>query len=231
MNLEEEFLEKYWRLIPNNIDTVEIRIPDLKRKILELNPSRPLVSLDRIYMAEADAYVNLTRETNPSNGLVKLAPRNGTPPLKDQVKQLKNYNQWNIFDIGVFDGDTILSVCDLIESEGIEIGEIYLGVASTKGYQKLTEKRKLKVVNIFDFFEWVELRDLFGIDGRSVYSEKERSFIPYWENLPGWASIDGDNEVLGRELCLKTNRKLKQILREDNLNLKNLGTIVNYGGK
>ena len=81
----------------------------------------------------------------------------------------------------------------LIEkNEGISVKQVYLGVAG-RGVEAELKDGNVEIITVYgaNFYEWIELRDLLGIDGRAVGLSFEgyRLYIPYWENLTEWASI------------------------------------------
>jgi len=82
----------------------------------------------------------------------------------------------------------------LIEkNEGISVKQVYLGVAGRGVEAELKDISVDEIITVYgaNFYEWIELRDLLGIDGRAVGLSFEgyRLYIPYWENLTEWASI------------------------------------------
>ena len=73
----------------------------------------------------------------------------------------------------------------------------------------------MSVLRTFNFYEWIELRDLFGIDGRATgILNGIRTFMPYWENLTQWASIPQCNEQKVAELCKYFNARLLAKLKK-----------------
>lgn len=231
--LEDEFVSRFWSFIPNNISRVVIDTDSTSKQLDSLveKSEYPVVSLDRVYITNADEYIEVTRVTDPKTGEVKIGERPLSEPLEKQINRLKKYDRVVLTDVGAFEGETLIEICNLIEKEDIDIEEIFLGFADNRANRKINKNRRMKVLNLFDFYEWLELRDLFGIDGRSVGTNKEnRLYIPYWENLPKWASILDKYEQEVIELCKDYYKILTERLKSDDYNLEGLGTPVKYDG-
>ena len=231
--LEDEFLFDFFKFIPNNIKKTVVDASCISSQLESLvdRTNYPVISLDRVYLINADEYLEVTRLTNPKTGEVKITERPNTKPLQKQINNLRKYGNIVLVDVGAFEGETLLEICRLLEKDGINIKEIYLGVSSNEANEKINKRIKLTVLNLFDFYEWIELRDLFGIDGRNVGMENEaKLFIPYWENLSKWASISKENEPYIRELCKKYNRELVGRLWQEGYDLKKIGKPIKYGG-
>jgi len=183
-------------------------------------------------MPNAPEFLEITRETNPVTGEVRIAERPGNKSLEEQINALRGYKKVSLVDVGAFEGDTILEICGRIEKEGVEVDGVYLGFSSEIANRKICDRYKSRVLNLFNLYEWIELRDFFGIDGRNVRCEDGRKmFIPYWENLIKWASIPEENEREVRELCISYNQKLFCLLEEAGQDISKTGKAISYGGK
>lgn len=232
-DLEKGFLSIFWPAIPEGISKTVVAAGYLSKQLDLVIPKNgvPLVSLDRVYITDADKYLEVTRLTNQKTGEVSITARPGNKSLKEQIKDLGIYSRIKLVDIGAFEGETLLKICETLEKEGTEIEEIYLGCSSNEANKKINGIRKLTVLNLFDFYEWVELRDLFGIDGRNVGTiNGTRLYMPYWENLSKWASIPEKAEPTIKRLCQDNYQQLTEILRDEGCNIERMGKIVNYGG-
>lgn len=232
--LEVGFLSEFWQYLPSNLNKEAISASSISRQIglLVNKSSLPVVSLDRVYLADADYYLEITRLTNPNTGEVTISQRPGNETLERQIEGLKDYKNIILADVGAFEGDTLIKICELIEDQGIVIDEIILGVSSNKANNKINNNRKLTSLNLFDFYEWIEMRDLFGIDGRSVgMKDGKRQYIPYWENLSGWASISKENESEVVNLCKKYYNQLKEMLIQEKFDFGKIGIPIKYGGE
>jgi hypothetical protein len=228
--LEDEFLEKFWSFIPNSVEKRTETAEEISRKILQAVPrDLPLISLDRVYLPYAENYLEVTRRTNPQTGEVTIAERFGSCPIEEQIKRIKQYPRVNIADVGAFEGDTILSICQKLAEKDIAVERVYLGFSDNRAKKKIGEKAV--ILEAFDFYEWIELRDLFGIDGRLVGTlNGKRAYMPYWENLPKWASIQQEYELECAKLCKKYYRKVINLLKSNNLDINNIGIPIRYQG-
>jgi len=231
-SLEKNFLQEFWKYIPDSLEKVELDASFVSQKLEDVlaQKSYPVISLDRIYFSALRS-LEVTRLTNPVTGEVNLASRPGSKVLEEQIEQIKE-QEVVLTDVGAFDGGTILKVVSLLENNGTNVAEIVLGISSTKAYERLQGLNKVTTLNLFDIFEWIELRDLFGIDGRNVdFDRGSRLFIPYWENLSQWASISGKDELSVKKLCKEYNQALVGLLWQEGFNLNKIGIPVKYGGK
>lgn len=244
--LEEQFLKVFWGFVPSNIadnGNGEKRIL-VKRMVGEVEPvvrrlefinsvkNYPTISLDRIYVPKADYFLDITRLTNPKTGEVRLSERPGTMKLEEQLRELPNYNCVNLSDVGAFSGESLLEIVERIKSRGINVRSITLGFADLSAMNKLAgivDSVSMPVLYpIPRFYEWIELRDLFGIDGRAVGFNGRRKFIPYWENLTQWASVPPENEVMAVGLCKEYNKRLIAVLKKEGQDVSKIGIQVPY---
>lgn len=226
-------MSEFWQYIPLGIVKKEVRAKDVSQELGSIVARRdfPLVSLDRIYFPIADKYLEATRITNPVTGEVVIGERCGALSLDWQLEQLKQYNSIIIADVGSFEGTTLLKICSLLEQKRLNIEEIVLGFVGKIAQEKLGSKYKLSSLYNFEFYEWIELRDFFGIDGRRKFGTDQ--VIPYWNNLLSWASISGSDEQLVVCLCKEYNAKLMAILVEGGYDVQKIvGRInLNYKGE
>jgi len=231
--LENEFILDLLCLLPrsNNV-SMETSGVSKQLELLVKRSGLPIVSLDRVYVTNADQYLEVTRMTDQKTGEVKITERPGELNLPDQVSRLKSYNEIVLADVGAFEGETLSEVCELIESQGIRISEICLGFAGRQGYEKINKKRKVTSLNLFNFYEWIELRDFLGIDGRNFGVSKEgRIFAPYWENLCGWASISRTNRKKVEQVCRSYNCQVIGRLWQEGYDVSKIGKPTKFGGK
>ena len=230
--LEDAFLAKYWRFVPEAVSRValDICVPVRDLCALVRNSAYPVVSMDRIYVPTAAQFLEVTRVTNPDTGTVCLGPRSGCAALEEQVQSISGDNIV-LADVGAFDGNTIAQVVEVLECAGKTVQNVLLAFSSTTAAQKIRQQKPLTALYTFDFYEWIELRDLFGIDGRNVGLQNgQRQFIPYCENLTQWASIPKDAEKQAATLCRQYNAKLMQLLTQNNYDIRKIGLLVPYQG-
>jgi len=203
------------------------------------------ISLDRIYARYASAHLEVTRALDPATG--KLSPPTNRPnsaPLQAQIKELalmidflkKEYPSKRIevamLDVGSFAGTTVTRIEEMLRSAGIVVDHIVLGISTPEGYEKLREvyKDRVSVQIPTEFYEWMELRDLFLIDGRKVpdsYSPNgTRVFMPYTEMLVEDASVPLQNEKEAIQICLRYNKEIMEILTSNGVNRDKIGEFV-----
>ena len=229
---EDLFLEEFWQVIPNKIEKKAVNISSVVQDLeyISRKSGYPVVSLDKIYSPNADSFLEVTRITDPISDQIKIAARPGKPTLEQQIKTLKNeYQKIVLTDVGAFEGQTLLEICFLLEQEEIQIEEICLGFSSNEANSRINNSRSLTALNIFNFYEWIEFRDFFGIDGRNVGTDNgSRVFIPYVENLSKWASIPKNTEQMGIDICLEYNLRLTTLLVNQGYDLEKIGKPIQY---
>jgi hypothetical protein len=219
--LSDEFVRKFWKVsgLPQNVERCERSASELSGKLMAMlrKTGYDVISLDRVYVPNAPAYLEVTRKTDPQTDAVTISERSGTRPLPEQLASLKKYENVAVVDVGAYGGDTLLEVCRMLDEQGTCVKEIYLGVAGDKVSAKIDGRRELNVIEEFNLYEWIELRDFLGIDGRYVGLSKSgnKLYRPYWENLVKWASIPEENEPKVAELCSTYAAKLMTILRSE----------------
>lgn len=232
--LETDFLNEFWQFVPEDCAKTSLNCSDLRKqlKLKRFEDFFPCVSLDPIYAQDnIIAYLSVTRITNPATGEKSIGSRPGTKPIERQIKEISEIcSRINLVDCGAFEGDTLLEIIRLLEQQKISVEKIYLAVSSYLARDKISQKSEVITNNLFNFKEWVELRDLLGIDGRKV-SETDNAFIPYWENLEEWASIPKENVRIVKQLCKQYNSSLIRILERTNGDIDKIGKLVSYTGR
>ncbi|MFH1500617.1 MAG: hypothetical protein ABIE22_01590 [archaeon] len=184
----------------------------------------PLISFDDVYCPDvADGHYSITRLMDPNNLAAgkSLGPRYGMPPLEEQVRKIasKHGNQVDIMDIGVFDGETL--TCELkerFEKQGLTIRDAYVMFAGLGGVKNLAECGvNLWFAQAYDWIDWMEIRDMVGLDGRKVTCSKAdhiaNAFIPYSHNPADWASIPEQFEGGFKTMYHKYFNKASEIMR------------------
>jgi hypothetical protein len=202
---------------------LEIAYADLIIKNLNNQKSRyPILSLDRVYFPFADYFIDVTRITDLQTGKITIGERPGSISLEKQIEDLQGIGDICLADVGAFEGDTLIETIDILKRNGIFVKEIVLGYVGNVALNKL--KVDTKYLETRNFYEWIELRDFFGIDGRNLRSlDGKRRFIPYWENLKKWASISDYDIEYARQLCLEFNSLLIGLLWREGYDLGRMG--------
>jgi len=242
-SLQEEFVSKFWDAVklPDGIEIYQLSASELSaelKNVIRDNCKTPLISLDRVYIQNGNSFqmvndfLDVTRRTDPITGAVTLEERPGSRPLVEQIVYLRNHhNEVSLADVGTFTGDTLLKIIKWLENEGISVKQVYLGVAG-EGVEAKLKDTNVEIITVYgaNFYEWIELRDLLGIDGRAVglSSDGDRLYIPYWENLTEWASIPEESVEPVKEICQSSYKAIMQLLRDNGYDVSKIGRIVEY---
>jgi len=243
-SIQEEFVSKFRNAVklPDGIEIYQLSASELSAALKNVirNCKTPLISLDRVYIQNENGgsfqmvndFLDVTRRTDPITGAVTLEERPGSRPLVEQITYLRNhYSEVSLADVGAFTGDTLLKIIKWFENEGISAKQVYLGVAG-EGVEAKLKDINIEIMTVYgaNFYEWIELRDLLGIDGRAVglSSEGDRLYIPYWENLTEWASIPEESIEPVKEICRNAYRAIMQLLRDNGYDTSKIGRIVEY---
>jgi hypothetical protein len=252
--LEADFINSYAKVIPSRFQIVTLaakglieRIEEEVRKVEEASPNTFILGLDKVYLRNRDLYLEVTREVDPSTGakISKITNRFGTPPREDQFRTVElalsardgKKDGVVLVDVGVFDGETLKTVIEEMSKYDIPLKGIILGISKYGGKENLEKSfgDRVKVIRPIDFTEWIELRDLFLIDGRKVPEEYTRDnvrrFVPYTENLVEWASIDKGRVDDAKKVCLQFNEKLGGLLAKYNVYIRSFGEFIPIGQK
>ncbi len=234
--LEDEFLAEFWRYVPKNSKAVSIDAENLQKRLNALISAEelPVVTLDDIYVREGNPCVvgalSVTRLTDPqTKQIIGLGPRPGKPPLEEQIAELANqYKSICLADIGAFEGPTLIKMIDALKEAGIKVPRAYLGVWGKQAVDAVNGAVDAYVLKTFNFYEWIELRDFFGIDGRK---SPNGSFMPFWVDPQNWASIPNQNNSAVRRLCLEYSRKLMDVVKSPRLLIFDMdGTLYKFNG-
>ena len=242
-SLQEEFVSKFRNAVklPDGIEIYQLSASELSselKNVIRDNCKTPLISLDRVYIQNGGSFkmvndfLDVTRRTDPITGAVTLEERPGSCPLIEQIIYLRNhYSEVSLADVGAFTGDTLLKIIKWLEDEGISVKQVYLGVAG-EGVEAKLKDTSVEIITVYgaNFYEWIELRDLLGIDGRAVdlSSDGDRLYIPYWENLTEWASIPEESVEPVKEICQSSYKAIMQLLRDNGYDVSKIGRIVEY---
>ncbi len=237
--LENEFLEGFWGFVNVEaqhevLDSAEL--VEVVRGKLE-NEKRPIICFDDVYFPWIrEGRFSITRLTNPlDSSKYVFGPRPGFPSLDEQIANLRGLygdGEVAILDIGAFSADSLIEPLFDFQKAGLKPVTIYLGLAGINAAEKLKKHGlSVSVAHSYQFDDWIELRDFFGIDGRKVDQTKvdfngienmagKNLFIPYRENPGEWASIVGDKQEDFRRFCDKYSEQLMSLVRDSGTNIK-----------
>lgn len=232
--IEKSFLSKFWKLFPTDLSNTSLAASTVSQNLENyfIGRSIPVISLDRVYLPNADDYLEITRLTDQKTGQVRISERSGKLKLENQLDYLSSkYKKINLADVGAFEGKTIIDVCAMLKARRIDVNEICLGIVGTEAKEKIEERFRLKTFNCFKFYEWIELRDLLGIDGRNVgVDDGRRLIMPYWENITQWASVPEQRSLDAEKLCKQFNMQIIGRLWQEGYDLNLLGVPVKFLG-
>ena len=253
--VQEVFAASYQAVMPDGVNTrlfytggMTEQLTAAAEKMRSAIGNPIVVSLDHVYDTKADFHLEITRETNPMTGQKKLANRFGTPPINEQFKTLRRLSRKRgansdgvlLTDVGSFEGGTLGEVTKRLETYGIPLQGVVIGLTSSVGMSTLTAKfgEKIQMLEVIpSMFEWVEVRDLILIDGRKVpqiYTQDGvRRYIPYIDNLRDWATLRTQaQQDLAARLCNTAYSEVITLLRETGANTTaRIGEFVHLGQK
>lgn len=226
--LEEGFLADYWSLFEPVFFGVGVQSLDASLALgNKIKKNEALVSLDRVYIPQADYFLEVTRNTDPQTGEVVIGPRPGFAQIEEQISTIEE-EEIILGDVGAYSGNTLLCVAQLLEQSGINVKEIQVAYSSFDAAIRLSRDFLFSCMEAYDFYGWTELRDLFGIDGRRV-KDKE-GFIPYWENLRNWSPVSEARLDEASKLCKQYNAQLLELLDKDGCDVGAIGPLLLYAG-
>jgi hypothetical protein len=181
-----------------------------------VTPPSKRISLDNVHFKGNEHEVQVTRTVRPFelSAPPEELPRPGYSSINDQIRALPS-GEYTVCDVGIFSGDTLLKVCNAIESRGdIVIEDLWVGLTGKKAHdsgkiycKRSGRERKISFPEgrIFDFEDggdWLEMRDLLGFDGRTILSDNPNyHFSCYSTNLGKHASIPEDCCGTILEIC------------------------------
>jgi hypothetical protein len=239
-SLETEFTERLGEELSDVFDYKVISAEKIEESLEAcINNSAtkklPTIGLDDVYFKNIafNGSISITRLVNDINNFSNktLGPRKGNKDLAEQVKGLEeNYSGKEIAlaDIGVFEGETLFSekngLLNLLREKGITVKRFYAAILNKSTIKKF-EKAGVEVISgqeyDFEGGDWLEVRDLLGLDGRKINTDKYlinngtnlfARYIQDPQTLKSGASInDGVTASIVLDLC---NMYQKKILRE-----------------
>lgn len=232
--LEGKFVDELKPFLDKKFNFIVLDEEDINKKMCELlmTDKRPIISLDDIYLTDkAHEIYSVTRLTNPDYFEDKeIGPRPVSSVLNEQITKIaKKYKgkEAIVFDIGTFTGKTLQSEIRRLKNKQVNIKKVYLVIGDEKIIAKISKEEEVEVValNVYNFGEWIEIRDLFGFDGRKVKMRGVQEFedfkasdviiIPYKENLIEWASIPEDCEDEVKKICEKYHAQVVELLSDN----------------
>ncbi|MBW6451675.1 MAG: hypothetical protein K0B02_03000 [DPANN group archaeon] len=243
--LENQFINQFFDYTNKGNTNVHLNHSELTNGAIDLlkkHSSDNIISCDEVYFPNgiADDYLSITRITDPGNpSNYKLGERPGNIPLKTQLNVLEQKysgKKITLLDIGAFGGDSILDTVSILNDRNITVENIVLSVSNIDAINRINNETNLDIYShkIYNFDDWIELRDLFGIDGRKInktevpsnaitsqqeFKKADKLFAPYWENPVKWATVEPEYKDQAIELSKSTFGELQKILIDDGFNV------------
>lgn len=148
-NLRREFTTQMRNIFPCFEMPGEDILCNEMKSLLSSN-KHPIVSLGCAYCDSPDHIIDITRTVTRDKSKWKEADRRprGGCSLSDQARRiassLEEKKKVVLVDDVIFSGDSMLSVIDIFEDEGLEVCAIYATVGIKSGLQKI-QKHKVQV--------------------------------------------------------------------------------------
>lgn len=243
-SLETEFTERLGEELSDTFDYKVIAAEKIEESleacINSTNQEKlPIIGLDDVYFKkiEFDNTISITRLVNDINNFSNktLGPRKGCKDLAEQMEELeKNYcgKEIALADIGVFEGETLFSekngLLNLLKEKGITVKRFYTAILNKSTIKKF-EKAGVEIISgqeyNFENGDWLEVRDLLGLDGRKINTDKYlinngtnlfARYIQDPQTLKSGASInDGVTASIVLDLCNMYQKKILREIRKD----------------
>lgn len=190
----------------------------------QLDSDTPVISVDNAYLPENGcSWLNIvelgmTRETNPETGEYELVTRKPERKYEDRLSEIaSNFDEVQLFDVGAFTGGTMDMMQSDLENKGVEVTKT---VAPVVNSEVINVESCISYKDSYNFGEWLEARDIAAIDGRKIPGRDnedipDRSFIPYWEDPQGMASIPNGDISQFKEISRELLADIQEILGEE----------------
>ncbi len=133
---------------------------------------------------------------------------------------------------GVITDKTEVDAYKGFRAQGIMPQAVYMGVGGKRAVEALRALGiETHVLHEFEFRDWIELRDVIGVDGRKVdetylseaavaKSQTHQKFIPYRERPEDWATILPKKHEEFVKWCDKSFDQLCSIVKEGGITLE-----------
>lgn len=258
--LEQQYIDEFKEYISPDINYVSLDYNQIKQPILSqiVKDDNPVISLDDIYFNEKDTpavtdafSITRTVDIDDPFGETKLESRNGFPSKEDQLESLaEKYANKNVslVDVGIFSGETLVSLIKDLNQYKINVDKVYVAICGNnslryengKNYFNNGFEGDVEIITNskqnYEFEDWLELRDMVWIDGRTINTQgldgcdESRIFIPYKEKPGKFMSICNENIENVIKLGDKYFDNINNVIRKDGyqLSLEKIDDNVSY---
>jgi hypothetical protein len=212
-DIVSDFLSKAEKYLPQNYRPEVIDVTHLTRQLHEVSQSShlPIVSLDDINIPWAKYKCHITTLIG-EDGHISWVSKSRTDP-SDEIAFLRALGPVALIDIGTQTG-SLASWC----VENLLVGEIYMGICGRRSMGRLERLGvSVKTVRWYQYLQWVELKDLIGLDGRWCVIDgrtiKLSAITTFIEN----AHISDSSRRMLKQLCISCRANLMNVLKDENV--------------
>lgn len=203
-----------------------ITVEELRKGMQKLikKTGLPAVSMDKVYIKTNPA-IEVSRAVNKNFKDCGIVPRFGAPPLKTQIKQVREkFKEIVLVDDVIFSGEAISQIVLLLERAGVKVPVVVAGIAIEKGFKNLKEKTDVEILAVRYYKAVIDEiceRDFYpGVPlcGRTLANSSIDIGVPYLlpfaidpkgkSHLEEWASIPKEHQEEFSKFCLEQTIQL-----------------------
>ncbi len=188
LELQRELLDYLSRIFTWTIFVDYQTLSQGIRRLIEPN-ELSAVSIDRVY-DHTRYHLELNRVADENFNIIGEAERPGSLPLEEQIEKLPHKLPLVIVDDGIFSGDTLIGLINLLKLSGRLVKQIIVGLDIQSGereilkqYPQLQIKSVLKFKNVID---WVCERDFYlgaPLSGRTLGFYRGAILTSYYPDI------------------------------------------------
>jgi len=200
MNIKNQLPENYKLTVFDASDLASLIGVESKKSSL------PIISLDDINLRWARHYCRATTLVDEAGDIIWISKSN--KDIQGEVASLRMLGEVAIADLGAQSG-TLLSWC----VDNMMVKECFLGICGRRARLRLENTDvTLQCLYYFNQLQWVELKDLLGLDGRRCMFNgriwKLSAISTFIEN----SHLSEANRETLRNLCLTARAELMSLL-------------------
>lgn len=237
----QEMLQELKLVLKGSFNDVEIiSESDLKSGLDDFiqTSASPVISLDRTYVDASQpnllGFLDATRTVNTLLENTGLNSRDRDISLEKQIIQLAKMTKGkpvSLLDDVIFEGNTLLELIQLFRKKGVDVNQVYTGIAIQEGID-LLEANRVEVKSVITPYEQVidevcerDFRVGAPYSGRTIIDGDNTLGAPYF--LPfgkptEWAAIPEDKAVDFSLFCLY--QSLQMWVRVEKLSQQSIPT-------